>query len=108
MWQFWVDRGGTFTDIVGQGPDGALVSHKLLSENPEQYKDFIATAENPAYTGHILHALATRPEGADYSGHTLIAAEIGKTLGLMDRGQERPSYREMLGSPNDPNPAAVY
>ncbi|MFK8033160.1 MAG: hydantoinase B/oxoprolinase family protein, partial [Hyphomicrobiales bacterium] len=39
MWQFWVDRGGTFTDIVGQRPDGALVSHKLLSENPEQYKD---------------------------------------------------------------------
>lgn len=39
MWQFWVDRGGTFTDIVGQRPDGALVSHKLLSENPEQYRD---------------------------------------------------------------------
>lgn len=39
MWQFWVDRGGTFTDIVGQRPDGALVSHKLLSENPEQYPD---------------------------------------------------------------------
>jgi len=39
MWQFWVDRGGTFTDIVGQRPDGALMSHKLLSENPEQYPD---------------------------------------------------------------------
>lgn len=39
MWQFWVDRGGTFTDIVGQRPDGALLSHKLLSENPEQYPD---------------------------------------------------------------------
>jgi 5-oxoprolinase (ATP-hydrolysing) len=38
-WQFWVDRGGTFTDIVGRMPDGALVSHKLLSENPERYKD---------------------------------------------------------------------
>ncbi len=38
-WQFWVDRGGTFTDIVGRKPNGALVSHKLLSENPERYKD---------------------------------------------------------------------
>ena len=33
-WQFWVDRGGTFTDIVGRRPDGTLVTHKLLSENP--------------------------------------------------------------------------
>ncbi|MEN3792438.1 hydantoinase B/oxoprolinase family protein [Fulvimarina sp. MAC3] len=39
MWQFWVDRGGTFTDIVGKSPEGELVSHKLLSENPERYKD---------------------------------------------------------------------
>ena len=38
-WQFWIDRGGTFTDIVGKRPDGSLVTHKLLSENPEQYKD---------------------------------------------------------------------
>jgi 5-oxoprolinase (ATP-hydrolysing) len=38
-WQFWVDRGGTFTDIVAQRPDGALVTHKLLSENPEHYRD---------------------------------------------------------------------
>ncbi len=39
QWQFWIDRGGTFTDIVGLRPDGKLVSHKLLSENPEQYRD---------------------------------------------------------------------
>ena len=38
-WQFWIDRGGTFTDIVGQRPDGALVTRKLLSENPEHYRD---------------------------------------------------------------------
>ena len=35
-WQFWIDRGGTFTDIVARRPDGKLVTHKLLSENPEQ------------------------------------------------------------------------
>ena len=38
-WQFWIDRGGTFTDIVGKRPDGMLVTLKLLSENPEQYRD---------------------------------------------------------------------
>jgi 5-oxoprolinase (ATP-hydrolysing) len=38
-WQFWIDRGGTFTDLVGKRPDGTLVTHKLLSENPEQYRD---------------------------------------------------------------------
>ena len=39
QWQFWIDRGGTFTDIVARRPDGGLVTHKLLSENPEQYRD---------------------------------------------------------------------
>jgi 5-oxoprolinase (ATP-hydrolysing) len=38
-WQFWIDRGGTFTDIVAQKPDGRLVIHKLLSENPDRYTD---------------------------------------------------------------------
>ncbi|MEU6643993.1 hydantoinase B/oxoprolinase family protein [Saccharomonospora sp. NPDC046836] len=38
-WQFWVDRGGTFTDIVARRPDGELVTHKLLSENPARYRD---------------------------------------------------------------------
>ncbi|MBL8345643.1 MAG: hydantoinase B/oxoprolinase family protein [Rubrivivax sp.] len=38
-WQFWIDRGGTFTDIVGRNPDGGLATLKLLSENPEQYRD---------------------------------------------------------------------
>ncbi len=38
-WEFWIDRGGTFTDVIGRRPDGALVTHKLLSENPEAYRD---------------------------------------------------------------------
>jgi 5-oxoprolinase (ATP-hydrolysing) len=38
-WQFWIDRGGTFTDIVARRPDGSLITHKLLSENPERYRD---------------------------------------------------------------------
>ncbi|MDA0997213.1 MAG: hydantoinase B/oxoprolinase family protein, partial [Proteobacteria bacterium] len=39
MWQIWIDRGGTFTDLVARRPDGALITHKLLSENPERYED---------------------------------------------------------------------
>jgi 5-oxoprolinase (ATP-hydrolysing) len=38
-WQFWIDRGGTFTDIVARSPDGSLLTHKLLSENPGLYRD---------------------------------------------------------------------
>jgi len=38
-WQFWIDRGGTFTDLVGRDPEGRLHTLKLLSENPEQYRD---------------------------------------------------------------------
>ncbi|MCS5591161.1 MAG: hydantoinase B/oxoprolinase family protein [Gammaproteobacteria bacterium] len=38
-WQFWIDRGGTFTDVIGKNPEGRVISHKLLSENSEQYKD---------------------------------------------------------------------
>jgi 5-oxoprolinase (ATP-hydrolysing) len=39
--QFWIDRGGTFTDIVACKPDGTLITHKLLSENPERYADAV-------------------------------------------------------------------
>src|SRR6202051_995491 len=38
-WHFWIDRGGTFTDIVGRNPDGIICVAKLLSENPDQYPD---------------------------------------------------------------------
>ena len=38
-WDFWIDRGGTFTDVIGRRPDGSLLAHKLLSDNPEAYPD---------------------------------------------------------------------
>ncbi|CDN10115.1 5-oxoprolinase [Richelia intracellularis] len=38
-WQFWIDRGGTFTDVVAKSPNGEIIVHKLLSENPARYKD---------------------------------------------------------------------
>lgn len=38
-WEFWIDRGGTFTDVVGRDPDGHLVTRKLLSDDPDRYRD---------------------------------------------------------------------
>ncbi len=43
-WDFWVDRGGTFTDVVARRPDGSLTTHKLLSEDPRRYDDAATTA----------------------------------------------------------------
>lgn len=54
-WQFWIDRGGTFTDIVARRPDGEMVTHKLLSENPRQYDD--------AAIAGIAHLLGVSPVG---------------------------------------------
>jgi len=55
-WQFWIDRGGTFTDVVGRRPDGSLVTHKLLSDNPEQYRDAAV-----AGIRHLLGLAAAEP-----------------------------------------------
>ncbi|MEZ5696307.1 MAG: SDR family NAD(P)-dependent oxidoreductase [Sphingomonadaceae bacterium] len=90
---------------------GPLITErsKIASEtNPEQYKDFIETAENPEFTAHILDAIDHAPNREELSGSVLIAAEIAKELGVTDRGKDRPSYREMLGNPPSKNPAAVY
>ena len=53
LWDFWVDRGGTFTDIVARRPDGTLTAHKLLSVSPA-YRD--------ASVAGIRHLLGVRPE----------------------------------------------
>ena len=90
---------------------GPLVTERSLiarQTNPEQYEDLIATAENPEFTAHVIDAIAAAPNRDELSGQTLIGAEIAKSLGVTDRGVERPSYREMLGSPRPKNPAAVY
>lgn len=90
---------------------GPLITErsKIAAEtNPDQYKDFIATAENPEFTAHILDAIDKAPNRVDMSGRVLIAAEIAKELAITDRGVERPSYRDMLGCPPQKNPAAIY
>ncbi len=59
-WQFWIDRGGTFTDIVARGPDGTLRTHKLLSEDPQRYADSAV-----AGIRHVLGLAAGQPIAAD-------------------------------------------
>jgi NAD(P)-dependent dehydrogenase (short-subunit alcohol dehydrogenase family) len=90
---------------------GPLVTERSLiaqKTNPEQYEGFIEAAENPEFTAHILDAIDKASNRDELSGQTLIGAEIAKQLGVTDRGNEKLSYREMLGSPPTKNPAAVY
>src|SRR4051812_43053365 len=70
-WQFWIDRGGTFTDIVARRPDGSLVTHKLLSENPEQYRD--------AAVAGIRHLLGLQP-GQPISPEQVDCVKMGTTV----------------------------
>ncbi len=82
-WQFWIDRGGTFTDIVARDPDGRLLTQKLLSENPDRYKD-AAIAGIRALLG--LDADAPIPSG------TVDAVKMGTTVAtnaLLERKGER-------------------
>lgn len=88
-----------------QVTERALIAKEV---NPEQYEGFMAVAENPEFSGHVLDAIACSPNLAELSGQTLVVAEVARELGVTDRGNERPSYREMLGSPRPKNPAAVY
>ncbi|MEQ1519547.1 MAG: hydantoinase/oxoprolinase family protein, partial [Usitatibacteraceae bacterium] len=70
-WQFWIDRGGTFTDIVAKKPDGTLLTHKLLSENPEQYAD--------AAVAGIRHLLGLK-KGALIPVEQIGAVKMGTTV----------------------------
>ena len=83
QWQFWIDRGGTFTDIVARSPAGALVTHKLLSENPEQYQDAAL-----AGIRHVLQLAPTAPIPVE----KIAAVKMGTTVAtnaLLERKGER-------------------
>src|SRR3954466_16043356 len=82
-WQFWIDRGGTFTDIIARRPQGDLVTHKLLSENPERYAD--------AALAGIRHLLGLQGD-ARIPGETIEAVKMGTTVAtnaLLERRGER-------------------
>ncbi|HEX2148400.1 MAG TPA: hydantoinase/oxoprolinase N-terminal domain-containing protein, partial [Pseudorhizobium sp.] len=82
-WDFWIDRGGTFTDIVGRKPDGSLIAHKLLSENPEAYRD--------AAVQGIRELLELKP-GEPVPAGAIGAVKMGTTVAtnaLLERKGER-------------------
>ena len=82
-WEFWIDRGGTFTDVIGRRPDGKLVTHKLLSENPEAYPD--------AAVAGIRHLLGLAPE-EPVPAAQIGAVKMGTTVAtnaLLERKGER-------------------
>lgn len=90
------------------GPQLTERAQIAAQTNPEQYEGFLAMAENPEFSAHVLAAIDAAPNRDELSGQTLIVAEIAKELGVTDRGHERPSHRAMLGNPREKNAAAVY
>src|SRR5687768_16365577 len=82
-WQFWIDRGRTFTDIVAKRPDGAILTHKLLSENPERYR---------AAAIQGIRELLGLKSGASLAGAAVDASKMGTPVassGLRERKGER-------------------
>ena len=82
-WEFWIDRGGTFTDIVARRPDGTLTTHKLLSENPGRYVDAAV---------HGIRELLGLAPGAPIPAGTIDAVKMGTTVAtnaLLERKGER-------------------
>ena len=82
-WQFWIDRGGTFTDVVGRSPLGELHTLKVLSENPEQYSD--AAVEG-------IRRLLALPEGQLITPEQVECVKMGTTVAtnaLLERKGDR-------------------
>ena len=83
MWQFWIDRGGTFTDVVARDSAGVLRTRKLLSENPEHYQD--------AAVQGIRDLLSLGPDEA-IPKQTISAVKMGTTVAtnaLLERKGDR-------------------
>jgi 5-oxoprolinase (ATP-hydrolysing) len=86
-WDFWIDRGGTFTDVVARDPEGRLRATKLLSENPEAYRDAAVEA--------IRQLLEIAP-GAPMPAEKIGAVKMGTTVAtnaLLERRGERTALR---------------
>ena len=91
MWQFWVDRGGTFTDVVARDPAGSLLTRKLLSENPEQYpdaavqgiRDLLGLAKSDAIPKNTIAAVKM---GTTVATNALLERKGDRTLLLITKG----------------------
>ncbi|MBV8264212.1 MAG: hypothetical protein JOY87_10355 [Candidatus Eremiobacteraeota bacterium] len=90
-WEFWIDRGGTFTDVVARHPDGKLTTHKLLSENPERYRDAaiagIKSVLGIPFDAPIpLGAVEAVKMGTTVATNALLERKGERTLLLINRG----------------------
>ena len=118
QWQFWVDRGGTFTDVVARHPDGQLTSHKYLSENPERYEDAAVFAMR-----EIMQVSDTCPfpsedvacikMGTTVATNALLEREGEPTLLLITKGYKDAlligqQHRADLFALNPTRPAPLY
>ncbi|HEX7969692.1 MAG TPA: hydantoinase B/oxoprolinase family protein, partial [Stellaceae bacterium] len=90
-WQFWIDRGGTFTDVVARRPDGTLVTHKLLSDNPERYqdaaiqgiRDLLGLAADDAVPGAAIDAVKM---GTTVATNALLERKGERTVLVITKG----------------------
>ena len=90
-WQFCIDRGGTFTDIVARAPDGRLLTHKLLSENPEAYADaatagiadLLEVARGDALPTELIHSVKM---GTTVATNALLERKGDRVLLLVSEG----------------------
>ncbi|HEY7300958.1 MAG TPA: hydantoinase B/oxoprolinase family protein [Xanthobacteraceae bacterium] len=82
-WEFWIDRGGTFTDVIARTPQGKLVAHKLLSENPEVYRDAAVQGMRD-----LLQLKSGEPIPTDAIGSVKMGTTVA-TNALLERKGER-------------------
>ncbi len=88
-WQFWIDRGGTFTDIVARCPDGRLITHKLLSDNPERYADAALHGIHELLAAHPAWAAQAVDEvkmGTTVGTNALLERNGAPTVLVINRG----------------------
>ncbi|BDW84201.1 hydantoinase B/oxoprolinase family protein [Roseicyclus marinus] len=86
-WDFWIDRGGTFTDVVSRAPDGTLTPLKLLSENPESYADAAIEGIRRLLGGTIEPArIGTVKMGTTVATNALLERKGDRTILLITKG----------------------
>ncbi|MDR9394014.1 MAG: hydantoinase B/oxoprolinase family protein [Roseovarius sp.] len=93
-WEFWIDRGGTFTDIVALDPEGRIHTHKLLSENPERYRDAAVQGirEMTGTTGAFANgAIRAVKMGTTVATNALLERKGERVLLLITKG-----FRDLL------------
>ena len=93
MWQFWIDRGGTFTDIVARRPDGSLVTHKLLSENPGRYARCGGARHPRAARARAGRADSRRRDRGGEDGHDGRDQRAARAQGRADRARDHARLR---------------